>query len=171
MIHKSRAGVDEFRAENIESGNDALYRGLVWAIIHVTRSDLENLDQDYKKAELEKISKNAKIAEAIILAAIEPAMPKDHRGWGMVEVQLSLDLKERLKWKTLQAIQYLYTMRYGEMRWGELNTLLNTNEDEPYAIVIQIDRDVDGKLYISKILLKRLTETSLIDEKSEEPNK
>lgn len=154
MLHTPRAMSDTIRAENIESGNDALYHGLVGAIIHITRSDLEKLGGEYRETTLKTVSKNAQATERMLLDAFSPSIPEMSKMGGVVELDLSFDMKEKLKW-ILPAILYLYTLRYGDIKWWELNTLLNTDKDEPYVLIFHVNRDATGKFFIKKMLLEK----------------
>jgi hypothetical protein len=66
-----------------------------------------------------------------------------------------MDMKERLK-EILPAIQYLYNFRHGEGAGADLNTLFNSNENEPFELLFVIGANKDGKYYLEKLLLRKI---------------
>lgn len=170
MIHKTRSSSAEFRAVSIENWNDQIYSGLVWSIIHITRTDLEKLWQEYQMTELKQRTQSAKNAEMIVIRAIIPAISKNNNGQESVTISLSHEIKERLKWPPLEAIQFLYSQRYWIMKWWELNALLNSDEDEPFELNFEIGRNERGIIFLKKIELKKKDSRDIKWSKENTPN-
>ena len=154
MRERSRPVLDEIRAESIESWNDALYRGLVWAIVHLTRSDLEKLGTEYRDKKVREVSDQAKEAEEIIMKSLSLLLSNLNQPRGFW-IELTLKTKELMK-DILPAMQYLYSLRHGEGKWATLNALFNSDIDEPYVLEFIFNRDTSGKYFIESMNLKGL---------------
>jgi hypothetical protein len=169
MRHTERSHIDEQIAQDIEAWKSVLQKWLIWAIAHITRSDLKKLGSDYERDTLKQVIEGSRVAEHEILQMLDPMMRNLDRKSPYIGIDLTLKMKERMR-GTLPAIEYLYTRRNGDIKWGELNIIFNSDINEPYYLLFEFWFYENGSAFIKKLLLKHSQEQNS-EGKKEEKNK